>query len=54
MLGGRANIVAVTRCGARLVIRVADRAVVRSDLLDGRYTKRWLETAGGVYHLILD
>jgi len=28
--------------------------VVRSDLLDGRYTNRWLETAGGAYHLILD
>jgi len=54
MLGGRANIVAVSRCGARLVIRVADRAMVRPDLLDARYAKRWLETAGGVFHLILD
>jgi PTS system N-acetylglucosamine-specific IIC component len=54
MLGGRSNLAAVTRCGARLIIHVADRAAVRSDLLDARYTKRWLETASGAFHLILD
>lgn len=54
MLGGPANIVSVSRCGARLIIHVADRAAVRLDLLDARYTKRWLETPGGAFHLIPD
>lgn len=54
MLGGSANITAITRCGVRLIIHVADRAAVRSDLLDTRYGGRWLETSGGAFHLILN
>ncbi len=54
MLGGAANITAITRCGARLIIHVADRAAVRPDLLDARFGGRWLETSGGAFHLILN
>lgn len=54
LLGGSANINAATRCGARLIIHVADRAAVRPDLLDARFGGRWLETSGGAFHLILN
>lgn len=52
VLGGPANITSVARCGARLIINVADRAAVRPDLLDARFGGRWLETSGGTFHLI--
>jgi N-acetylglucosamine PTS system EIICBA or EIICB component len=54
MLGGQTNITAISRCGARLIVHVADRAAVRPDLLDTHYCGRWLETSGGAFHLILN
>lgn len=54
ILGGPANIASVARCGARLIVHVADRAAVRSDLLEARFGGRWLETTSGAFHLILN